>query len=180
MHPRTEEMLRHLDANRVVLHAAVDSVPLELREKRPAPDRWSVAEVLEHLTRVEEGLTRLLGMRLTEAQAAGKLTAETDTSSIADSVNHELMLDRRRVITAGERVVPHGGIDAATAMTALETARAKLRDLIVAHDGLSLRAVSFPHPVFGPIDGYQWFVFIGSHEARHAAQIREIGAQIAT
>src|SRR5215207_5329643 len=98
MHPRTEEMLRHLDANRVVLRAAVDGVPLELREKRPAPERWSVAEVIEHLTRVEEGLTRLLGMRLTEAQAAGQLEPETDTSSVANSINHELVLDRRRLI----------------------------------------------------------------------------------
>lgn len=28
MHPRTEEILRHLDANRVVLRAAVDVVPI--------------------------------------------------------------------------------------------------------------------------------------------------------
>jgi len=64
MHPRTEELLRHLDANRAVLHAAVDAVPPALRERKPGPDRWSVAETLEHLSRVEEGITRLLALRL--------------------------------------------------------------------------------------------------------------------
>ena len=32
--------------------------------------------------------------------------------------------------------------------------------------------------VFGPLDLYTWFAFIGAHEARHAAQIREIGAAL--
>jgi hypothetical protein len=38
--------------------------------------------------------------------------------------------------------------------------------------------VSFPHPVLGPTNGYQWFLFIGSHEARHADQIRETARQL--
>jgi len=87
----------------------------------------------------------------------------------------DLLLDRRRRITAGDRVLPKGEMDAATALATLDTTRARLRDLVVAHDGLSLGAVSHPHPAFGMMDGYQWFTFIGTHEARHAAQIREIG-----
>ncbi|HUQ81784.1 MAG TPA: DinB family protein [Gemmatimonadaceae bacterium] len=178
MHPRTEELLRHLDANRAELCAAVDAVPSEIREKRPVADRWSVALVLEHLARVESGLTKVLTGRLAEARAAGQLAPETDTSPVA-SAYHDVMLDRTRLIVAGDRVVPRGEMDSATALGALSDSRSKLRELIVAHDGLSIAAVNFPHPVFGPIDGYQWFLFIGSHEARHAAQIREIGAQLA-
>ena len=65
MHPRTEELLTHLEETRAALHAAVDAVPSSLRETRPAADRWSVAEVLEHLGRVEEQITRLLTAKLT-------------------------------------------------------------------------------------------------------------------
>jgi hypothetical protein len=50
MHPRTEELLGQLDESRGVLRAAVDSVPSSLHETRPGPDRWSVADVLEHLS----------------------------------------------------------------------------------------------------------------------------------
>lgn len=180
MHPRTEEMLRHLDANRVILRAAVDGVPPSLREKRPQPDRWSVAETLEHLTRTEDGITRFLSVRLSEAQGAGLLQPEHDLSSIAGSIDHDRIIDRTRQITAGERVLPRGEMDAATALTALDATRAKLRQLIIANDGLSIGAVSLPHPVLGPINGYQWLIFVGSHEARHAAQIREIGSQLGT
>lgn len=70
-------------------------------------------------------------------------------------------------------------MDATTALARLEKSRTNLRELVVSHDGLSLGAVSFPHPVLGVIDGYQWFWFIGTHEARHASQIREIGEQLA-
>ena len=178
MHPRTEELLRHLDASRVVLRAAVDAVPPTHRDTKPSPERWSVAETLEHLARVEEGITRLLALRLSEAQAAGLLQPERDASSVASTLNHELILDRRRQITAGERVLPRGEMDAARALVALDNARAKLRDLLIANDGLSLGVVSHPHPVLGSIDGYQWFLFIGLHEARHAAQIREISTQL--
>ena len=178
MHPRTENILSHLEETRATLHAAVDAVPSSLRETRPDPDRWSVAEVLEHLSRVEEQITRLLAAKLAEARTKGSLGPEEETSRVTDSMDGGLLLDRRRRITAGERVVPRGEMDAATALASLARTRANLRALIISHDGLSLGVVSFPHPVLGVIDGYQWFAFIGTHEARHAAQIREIGTTL--
>jgi hypothetical protein len=178
MHPRTHELLSYLDENRATLHAAVDAVPSSLRETHPAPDRWSVAEVLEHLARVEGQITRFLAAKLSEARMTGVLEPERETSRITDSLDHGRILDRRRRITAGERVLPRGEMDSAAALASLGTSRASLRELVVSHDGLSLGAVSFPHPVLGVIDGYQWFTFIGAHEARHAAQIREIGEQL--
>lgn len=31
----------------------------------------------------------------------------------------------------------------------------------------------YPHPVFGPMDVAQWVDFIGIHEERHLAQLKE-------
>src|SRR3954468_8502201 len=125
MHPRTEELLRHLDATRVTLHTTVDAVPASVRETRPTPDRWSVAEVLEHLGRVEEQLTRLLSAKLAEAQLTGALGPEPESGPVIDS-SWALLLDRRRRITAGDRVIPKGEMDAATALATLDTTRARL------------------------------------------------------
>lgn len=178
MHPRTEELLRHLDTNRDVLSAAVTAVPATLREIRPAPDRWSVANVLEHLTRVEEQLTRLLSHRLAEARAAGALPPETRSSSVLESIDLGRILDRTSRVAASERVHP-GGMESAAALAGLERSRIALRALLESYDGLDLSGMTFPHPVLGVIDGYAWFAFIGAHEARHAAQIREIGQLVA-
>jgi hypothetical protein len=43
-----------------------------------------------------------------------------------------------------------------------------------ASDRLALGTLSMPHPLFGPLSAYHWLAFVGGHEARHAAQIREI------
>jgi len=174
MHPRTEELLRHLDVNRIALREAVDAIPPDLHETRPGPDRWSVAEVLEHLDRAERRLTHLFTTRLAEARAAG-LEPERDTSSIVDTIDHDVLLDRGRRISAGEHVLPRGELDSSAAWTALEEARQRLRELVLAYDGLAIGTVTQAHPVLGTLGAGQWFAFLGSHEARHAAQIREIG-----
>jgi len=41
-----------------------------------------------------------------------------------------------------------------------------------------LSEVVQPHPVLGPINLYQWALFVGSHETRHTGQVREIAAQL--
>lgn len=48
-------------------------------------------------------------------------------------------------------------------------------DLVREYDGLALGSVTAPHPVLGEIDVYQWLLFLGAHEGRHADQVREIG-----
>ena len=178
MHPRTEELLRHLDDTHAALRATVASIPSSLRNTRPAPDRWSIAEVLEHLSRVESGLTRLLASKLADARQTGLLEPDPNASPIDDLVDRRL-LDRTRRIVAGERVVPRGEMDADQAESALDSARQALRELLIAHDGMNLGLVRHPHPVLGEIDGYQWFAFIGTHEARHTHQIREIEETLA-
>ncbi len=49
-----------------------------------------------------------------------------------------------------------------------------MRDVLHAGDGLAIGTLSLPHPLFGPLTAYHWLAFVGAHEARHAAQIREI------
>lgn len=45
----TGAVLAALDADRAAPWAAVASVPVSLRDRRPAADAWSVADVLDHL-----------------------------------------------------------------------------------------------------------------------------------
>src|SRR5882672_10199821 len=78
MHPRMAELVRRLDATHRLLHAAVQGLSDEAARARPAPDRWSVAEVVEHLRRAETGTVRLLLHLNHKTQA---LEAETATDS---------------------------------------------------------------------------------------------------
>jgi hypothetical protein len=95
-----------------------------------------------------------------------------------NSLPLELITDRSKRRTAPEEVRPPGDVDAKTAWIELEQARETLRAAFLAGDGMALSQVIQPHPVLGPINLYQWILFVGSHEARHTAQVIEIAEQL--
>jgi hypothetical protein len=172
VHPRTRELLDYLDQQRAVLRAAFDAIPAPLRDRAPAADRWSTAGVIEHLAIVETRVSARLSALISEARAAG-LGAEPSSEPVLPTINIGQVVDRSTKLAAPDAIQPTGlGADAA--WTALEEAGKGVRDLMNASDGLALGSVSMPHPVFGPSSAYHWFALVGAHEARHAAQIREI------
>jgi uncharacterized damage-inducible protein DinB len=177
MHSRLEEVLSYLDSQRAALHGAVELVPAELRNQQPGPDRWSVAQVLEHLVMIEKRIGMGLTKWVSDARD-GELGPETETSSVMGTLPLDLVVDRSQRRNAPEEVRPGGEIDAAAAWAALEKTRATLRAGVVAGDGLALGEVIQKHPVLGPINIYQWVLFVGSHEGRHTAQVVEIAAEL--
>ena len=177
MHPRIEEVLDYLDSERSALREAVELVPSELRDQSPGTDRWSVAQVLQHLASVENRLGMAMTKWIADARA-GKTGPETETTSVVNSLLVQAIADRSKRREAPQEFRPSGDVDAESAWAALERSRKTLRAAILAGDGLALGEIKQPHPVLGPIDLYQWALFEGSHEARHAGQIREIATQL--
>jgi len=178
MHPRTAKLFEHLDQKRAALRAAVDEIPPELRHRRPAPERWSTIEILEHLARVERRLMYMFNQWLAEAREKGLPTE--DPADPSPAVNLEIVLNRGYKVTASEAVQPKGELDEAAAWDDLEEARRDLKALIQETEGLPLGGIVRPHPnpVIGTLNLYQWFEFVGWHEARHTDQIREDGARL--
>jgi hypothetical protein len=171
MHPRTRELLEFLEAERRILCAAVESVAPARREQLPAPGRWSAAGVVEHLAIVEARVSARLAPVVERARASGG-PHEMSTDPILPTLFIRGILDRTTRVHAPELAHPTGlGFDAAWA--ALETSGRSVRALLGDADGLALAEMSAPHPLLGPLTFYQWFGFLGAHEARHAAQIRE-------
>jgi hypothetical protein len=179
MHPRIEELIAYLAKHRRDVHEAVASVPPELRERKPAPDRWSVAEVVEHLSMIERGVAALLTMHVTAARANG-VGPDPDTSSVVASyANPDAVVDRTTRITAPKRVEPTGTIDAAAGTRALVQAHVAMVSSLQNANGVCLENLTHTHPVLGSLNMYHWIVALGLHEQRHTAQIREIGQSLA-
>ncbi|HEX5050773.1 MAG TPA: DinB family protein [Planctomycetota bacterium] len=177
MHVRTRELLAHLEQHRDTLRAAVHATSPPLRDRKPAPDRWSAAEVLEHLGLVESQVAVLLRRGLRSAQAGGPLPRAA-AHVHARTIDERQLLDRERVLRAGAGVAPGKGLTSDAAWQALETSRAALHAVVLAADGLATDTVRAPHPFFGDLDFDQWVRFVGLHEARHAAQIRATTASL--
>jgi DinB superfamily len=172
MHPRTRELMDHLDSQRAILRAAFDAVPAGARDRPPAPDRWSPAEIVEHLALVEQRVGSALAARIASARAEG-LGVDASNEPVLPTLDLERVASRRTRVKAPETSHP-SGLDAETAWAALERAGTAVRETLRSADGLALGTITHPHPFFGSLSLYEWFALIGSHEARHAAQIREI------
>ena len=171
MHPRTAELLQYLDAQHAILRAAFNAVPEDIRNRPPAPGQWSPVGIIEHLAIVNGRIAKLITKRAAEAREAG-LGGETSTDSILSTLDIDRVTDRVTRVAAPEVLHPTG-LDAGTAWASLEQSTVAVREAIATVDGLALSEVMHPHPLFGPLSLYTWIAFVGAHEARHAAQIRE-------
>jgi hypothetical protein len=179
LHPRIRELIDYLAAHRRTLHEAVASVPAQLREVKPADGSWSVAEVMEHVSLIEQRIAMLVGKHAAAARASG-VGPDPDTSSVVASyVNPEQVVDRTVKIVAPAPVQPTGTLDAAAGSQAFDNAHDALVTSLREANGVSLEHAMQTHPVLGPLNLYHWIVATALHGDRHAAQIREIGESLA-
>ena len=173
--PQLDRLRTELRATRDTLAETLATIPESARGARPAADRWSIAEVLEHLAIVETRIGQLLAALVDAAPARDP---GTSLEPAACQVDRAMMLDRSWRFTAPTMVQPAGGLDPAEAWTRLAAARDEFESLLQRLDGRALEQVSRPHPALGPLNGYQWISSVVGHEARHTLQIREIAEAV--
>ena len=139
---------------------------------KPAPDRWSVAEVAEHITVSESTIFGLVQ----KAMQAPATPEKREQVKGKDQMLLERLPDRSHKAQAPEMLRPTGRWATEADLTkAFEDARKANMDYIRTTNG-DLRDHFFDHPVFGALDGYQWMLLISAHSARHTAQILEVKA----
>ena len=179
MHPRMQEVLDFMDEQYAAFRAAADAVPAQDRHRQPAEGCWSVAQVVDHVGRVEGVCAQLVTGMLAEGRAKG-IGEETGTGSVLSQAILAKTADRSHKRSAPEGAHPAPDARNDDAMAALEAAHGRVREALAAGDGLALESVSMPHPALGVLNVYEWGVAVGGHTARHAAQIRETAATLSS
>lgn len=178
MHPRLAELTEYLAQQRRALLAAAAVVPTELWAERPAPDRWSVSHILEHLYRVERGTAAMLAKRIGKARQENH-SAETETSSLLGTLDRLGVSDRRgRPLVAPEIVDPDEAPAREMVEQRLAESRAALLAAIESGDGLALGDLRHTHPRLGELTLYEWILVVGEHERRHTEQVSETSAAL--
>jgi hypothetical protein len=176
MQPRIREVIGFLDEQRAGLWQSIDAVPSALHEQQPETG-WSIAHIVEHLGLVEEGIAERVASAVAARRMDG-LGPETSTESVLGVFDVTRFLDRSQRRTAPEALHPRGGLGMASARSRLEDVRRTLREMILSCDGLAVGEVKLPHPRLGEMNVYEWMLFLGAHEGRHAAQIRAVAASL--
>jgi hypothetical protein len=177
MHQHLIDVLATLDASRQALRESVATIPPAARHERPAPDRWSPVDIVEHLSLVETRFSAVVGGKIAEALHAG-LGPETEARAPLPDRIRALLGDRTERRTAPEAALPSGTMSEVAAWSAADKARAGFRAAVLSADGRALSAVMHEHPFFGALNVYQWVELIAAHEMRHVAQVREAATQL--
>jgi DinB superfamily len=165
-HAEREHMTNYLAAVSDRLMEASKGLSEAQWNFRPGRDRWSIAETMDHLATIEDRVHDILGQMAAAPADTGRDVKRMDAYlQVAIPMRHPK-------ITAPARVAPAGGRTGAEALEHLLAKRKRLAEMLASAP--NLRGHVVPHPIFGPLDGYQWIVAAGCHSARHTDQILEI------
>jgi hypothetical protein len=165
------EIYEDIDDTRARLVGTVEQLTDEEHGFRPSPEKWTVAEIVEHLSVVEKRVARMLGVMLSklEPEAARREGSHFAPVSIAEFVERA----RTEKYTAPEEIRPKGAT-LSDSLAHLRDSRAALQSLRERVERVDGTRAHFPHPVWGPLDLYQWLAFVGAHEQRHLFQIEAL------
>jgi len=137
---------------------------------KPAPEKWSVAQVLEHIASAEDLL-----MGMANQAMAGPPRAEGENVKEIDALILAALPDRTQKRSAPEPLIPTNRYgSAAEALKHFEESRAKTVALV--KDGKGLRAHATESPLGKNLDPYEWALFIAAHSERHTKQMLEVKA----
>lgn len=138
---------------------------------KPGPDRWSVAQVMEHIALAEDMIRS--GAQQVMAAPAGPARDAAELKRIDDAVVATIA-GRAQKRQAVEALQPKNsfGTPAAAQKHFLES-RATTEEYL---NTPGLRAHYAERAPFGKLDGYEWILFVAAHSERHTKQILEVEA----
>jgi uncharacterized damage-inducible protein DinB len=166
-------VLDQLTATRDKLLGTVQDLTAEQWDFQPAEGRWSIADCLEHVIKVENRIGKLIVKTLEGEPAPEKRAAAAEKEAL---LKDGRALDRTLRLNAPEQLHPKKSWpDSLSLVNEFENTRGKTIEFVSAMDR-DLRNHFFPHLAFGDLDCYQWMMLIPIHCERHLAQIEEIKA----
>jgi hypothetical protein len=161
-----------LDSQKETL-AAIETLTDAQWTYKPAPEKWSVGEILEHIM-LAEGL--LFGAVERALAAKPNPDWEAKTKGKTEFLER-VMVSRERRATAPESIVPTGKLPRAELIKRYQEARAKsLKFAEETEVPLKAHTLDHPFPVFNTLNAYQWLIYIPLHNLRHNQQIAEVKA----
>jgi len=139
---------------------------------KPAPDRWSIRECVNHITLAENNLWDMLSTTMKEPATPGK----RQEVKISDEDLIKSVEDRSQKRTAAEPLLPSKATWKTTseALAAFKAARADhIKYAKSTTEDMRDHFVQLP---FGWIDSYQLMLLMAAHSNRHTQQINEVKA----
>lgn len=170
-------LVAHLERTQSLFRETLSGVTPAQWSFKPAPDRWSLAEVAEHIIKAEDLLRGYATGRVLKiptppdfVEPSAEQYKEFDAKVMAEAV------DRNQKAQAMEPTRPTGAYKTVDeALQGFSQARAKSIEYARTTQD-DLRAHFTPHPTLSRMDAYQYLLALAGHAERHVAQITEVKA----
>jgi hypothetical protein len=166
-----ERALRYLESTKTNVLEATAGLSRAQWNFKPTPDRWSIAQVMEHIAASEDFIREnLLKEKVMVAPPGepGRNVKQIDQAVLA------MVPDRSHKAQAPEPLVPtnrFGSPDGS--LKHFVESRAVTEQFLGTAAGLREHVMNGP---VGSMDGYEFILFIAAHSERHTRQINEVKA----
>lgn len=180
LHPQLETVIAEFQAAQARLHRLADALPEDRWARRAHPDKWSVAECVEHLNLTARAFLPLLEQAIAEARGLGGAAPARYRRDPMGWLLWKMMPPpvRFRMPTAAA-FVPHADRPRAEALAEFDRLQAEQVRLTRAADGLPIDRVKVPSP-FDKRASYNAFAaltILPPHQERHIWQAERAAAR---
>ena len=163
------KVLNWLQESRKEFLSAIDGVTEQQWKWKPAPGRWSVGEVAEHVVLAEAS-------QFGNVKKALSLPAnpawDEETKGKTERLE-AILAPRLGKAQAPEAIVPKGEMTLGQVRERFERQRAEIVKFSTETD-LPLKQHTFNNAFFGALNGYHWLIYGPLHTMRHDKQIAEV------
>ena len=161
-----DRAMSELHASSKMLTDAVAGLSDKQLNYKAGPDRWSIAEVVEHLANGESFIFAMYKQVAGGASVAGAKAAMSDEELL------KFMRNREKKFSAPEPIRPNKTFKSvAEALAAFKERRTNTISYVETTQDQDLRLKMVPQQ---GMDAYQVFLMIAGHTQRHVAQIEEV------
>jgi hypothetical protein len=164
-----EKGIKYLEQTRDAIVADTKNLTAAQWNFKAAPDKWSVALTLEHIALAEDNLYQLVTDKVMKSPAGApdRDMAKMDAQVLA------MVPDRSTKRQAPPDLVPTGRWAPAETLDHFLQSRARTIEFLRTTPDLRQHVMDSP---LGPLDAYEWLLFIAAHSERHTKQILEVEA----
>jgi uncharacterized damage-inducible protein DinB len=141
---------------------------------RPDENQWTIAEIVEHVSIIDNNFLRLMHKLLKETESAPKppkADLNLGHTSLDENGNQH-----PGPFPAPERVRPQGGVEIEDSLAKMRVSLDGFAEIQSRLEAVDLSEQTFLHPFIGPINAYQWMILLGEHKDRHRGQIERLKA----
>src|SRR5262245_60882274 len=171
---KLQELVDRISRQREKLLASVSGLNEAQLNYKQDDNTWSVRDVLNHVSLVDEANAKLTSIMLNKVRAESPPPDPSPEGSELHSIHEIFKVMSERKFQAPEFVAPHANSSVEASLNRLRESRERMLSNLQQLDGLDLRELTHPHPFAGPLNTYQWVLVAGAHEHRHAEQIERI------